>query len=174
MNSPIQIKVAADVRFVDTADNTPCPDFSQQAANSSAQNTFTVEVVDALSQEPIRQARVRVFEQGRLQRDVKTDRLGVYAEAIPIGYYYVHAASEGYVPADTTGYINRRNNYIRIELMPVEPTTLVQDVESAQPDAPTPDIEIVIDSVPDAISQDARDSVSTETAVATDLASPKI
>ncbi len=171
MNTPIQIKIAADVRFVDTADNTPCPDFSQQAANSAAQNTFTVEVIDALSQEPIKQARVRVFEQGRLQRDVKTDRLGVYVEAIPIGYYYVHAASEGYVPADTTGYINRRNNYMRIELMPVEPAIVVKDIESAQPDAATP--EIVIGEVPDAISQVERDSVSTETAVASNLAVPK-
>jgi Ca-activated chloride channel family protein len=147
MNTSIQIKITADVRFVDAADNTPCPDFSQLAANTSAQNTFTVEVVDAVTQIPIKQARVRVFEQGRLQRDVRTDRFGIYAEAIPIGYYYVLAESDGYLSADTSGYINRRNNAIRLELMPLAPQAFADDltppVEADEP------IQIITGGIPD-------------------------
>lgn len=162
MNSPIRIKMLADVRFVDTADNTPCPDFSQQAANAASQNTFTVEVVNALTQEPIKQARVRVFEQGRLQRDVRTDRLGIYAEPIPIGYYFIHAGSDGYVSADTTGYINRRNNYVKLELMPIEPEVLadvVQPIEEVETKEPVgerdPDV-IVIGGVPEPVQLPAQ------------------
>lgn len=167
MNTSIQIKIAADVRFVDAADNTPCPDFSQQAANTSAQNTFTVEVVDAVTQIPIKQARVRVFEHGRLQRDVKTDRFGVYAEAIPIGYYYVLAESDGYLPADTSGYINRRNNAIRLELMPLEPQAVANELAPAvEADEP---IQIVTGGIPDDIPivelREPKQAPTTEPAV---------
>ncbi len=114
--TPIVFELTADVQFIDRSDNPACPDFDNRPANCCPDDAFTVEVVDRSTQLPIARARVRLYEQGRKQRDVTTDRNGTYSEVIPIGYYLTHVSAEGYHPADSTGYLNRRNNYLRFEL----------------------------------------------------------
>lgn len=129
MMAPIELRFTADVQFVDRSDNPACPDFGTRPANCCENDEFTVEVVDRETQLPIRGARVRIYEQGRKQRDVRADREGIYTEPIPIGFYLVHASSEGYSSSDTTGYINRRNNFIRLELQPLEPVPQEEVIE---------------------------------------------
>ncbi len=152
MMEPLVLRFTSEVQFVDRSDNPACPDFGSRPANCCDNDAFTVEVVDLQTQLPIRNARVRIYEQGRKQRDVRTDREGIYTEPIPIGFYLVHANAEGYSSADTTGYINRRNNFIRLELEPIEP------VQMAEEPVETPDdVVIVTGGIPDDIQSEPQE-----------------
>ncbi len=146
MNQAIDIEFKSDVQFVDRSDNPACPDFGSRPAGCCNDDPFTVEVVDKLTAEPIRNARVQIYERGRRQRDVKTDREGIYSEEIPIGFYFTIASAEGYLSEDTTGYINRRNNYIRFELMPREPVEEIVFVPEPEPSS-KPVIEEITEDV---------------------------
>lgn len=138
MLTPVVLRLTSEVAFIDRSDNPACPDFGTREADCCPDDAFTIEVVDALTQAPIRAARVQVYEQGRRQRDVTTDRLGQYSEAFPIGYYLIHAASPGYRSSDTTSYLNRRNNFIRLELEPIEePVALVPEPVQTVPPTPS-------------------------------------
>lgn len=148
MMTPVELRFTSDVQFVDRSDNPACPDFGSRPADCCDDDAFAVEVVDEVTQRPIASARVRIYEQGRKQRDVRTDREGIYTEPIPIGFYLVHASADGYSSADTTGYINRRNNYIRIALQPLEPL-VEEELEEPAPD----DIVIYTGGIPDDIGR---------------------
>lgn len=157
MMAPIELRFTADVQFVDRSDNPACPDFGTRPANCCDNDEFTVEVVDRETQLPIRGARVRIYEQGRKQRDVRTDREGIYTEPIPIGYYLVHASSEGYSSVDTTGYINRRNNFIRLELLALEPLPAEEEAEEM-----SEEIVVVTGGIPDDIQSDPHEMPEVE------------
>lgn len=120
MQKPIVLEFQADVAYVDRSDNPACPSFRERPGASSEGDAFIVEVIDSKSGEVLRKARVRIYEQGRLQRDVLTGRDGRYSEEIPIGFYYTLATLEGYKSADSSGYINRRNNFLQLALEPLE------------------------------------------------------
>ena len=129
MMKPIVVKFKADVNYIDRRDNPACPSFNERPSDCCG-DAFTVEVVDAVSGAPLRDARVRIFEQGVKQRDIRTDRSGRYTEAIPIGYYLVAASADGYSSADSTGYINRRNNFLQLRLHPLPEPEVIADVST--------------------------------------------
>lgn len=120
MEGPLEIRLTADVLELDLSDNPACPSFRDRAADCCGEEEFSVRVIDALTRKPINKARVRVIEQGVVQRDEATDRYGLYTEAIPIGFYLIEAQAEGYASADFSGYVNRRNNLVVLELVPFE------------------------------------------------------
>lgn len=116
MKKPIVLTFKGEVEYVDDSGNIGCPDFRSRPANSQSEESFVVEIVDKESQYPIRKGRVRIVEKGRLRTTLTTDRNGQSDFNVPISYYYLVADAEGYMPADTASYINRRNNYFRFEL----------------------------------------------------------
>ena len=120
MQEPISIKIKGEVEYVDRSENIACPSFRERPNDCCGEDAFTVKVIDKVTRKPIKDARVRVIEQGRLQRDVRTDREGIYTEPIPIGYYFLVADKEDYLGADTSSYVNRRNNYFELELTKME------------------------------------------------------
>jgi Ca-activated chloride channel family protein len=144
MMKPVVVKFKAEVNYIDRRDSPACPSFNDRPTDC-CNDAFTVEVVDAVSGQPLRDARVRIYEQGVKQRDIRTDRSGRYSEAIPIGYYLVAASADGYSSADSTGYINRRNNFLQLRLNPLPEPEVVADAidqgggpTDARPEAPKP------------------------------------
>ncbi len=129
MMKPVVVKFKAEVNYIDRRDSPACPSFNDRPTDC-CNDAFTVEVVDAVSGQPLRDARVRIYEQGVKQRDIRTDRSGRYSEAIPIGYYLVAASADGYSSADSTGYINRRNNFLQLRLHPIPEPEVIADVNS--------------------------------------------
>jgi Ca-activated chloride channel family protein len=129
MMKPVVVKFKAEVNYIDRRDSPACPSFNDRPTDC-CNDAFTVEVVDAVSGQPLRDARVRIYEQGVKQRDIRTDRSGRYSEAIPIGYYLVAASADGYSSADSTGYINRRNNFLQLRLHPLPEPEVIADVNS--------------------------------------------
>ena len=78
MQEPIKIKLRAEVNYVDRGDNPACPSFRERPDNCCEDDAFMVKVIDQKTRKPIKNARFRLIEQGVLQRDVRTDREGVY------------------------------------------------------------------------------------------------
>lgn len=154
MQDPVILRFRAEVEYIDRSDNPACPSFREVPDENSADEPFTVKVIDRMSREPIREARVRIVQQGRLQRDVRTDRKGLYSEQVPIGYYLILADAEGYLSADSSGYINRRNDYIVFELDkdPDAETIEILAAESTpkdEPDESREEITVVTGGVPE-------------------------
>ncbi|MBI1265976.1 MAG: VWA domain-containing protein [Cryomorphaceae bacterium] len=156
MNKPVVIKVMADVQYVDRSANPNCPTFSDQPANCCPNDPLTIVVKNAQTLEPIKDARVRLIEQGAVQRTWKTDKKGTATDEVPISYYFLLADAEGYFPDDTATYINRRSNYFEFFL---EPKTIEEPLaieipqpkeETTEPRVPTippPAAEIPVDAI---------------------------
>ncbi|MFM1933100.1 MAG: hypothetical protein RL226_2403, partial [Bacteroidota bacterium] len=143
MNAPVILTFKADVQFIDSSDNPACPSFQDRPAGCCENNPPMVVVKNALTGEPIAKARVRLIEQGRVQRTWTTNRSGEAGEEVPISYYYILADAPGFSPADTSSYVNRRNNYFELFLRPDE--TFVQVPEEVAPIDPTvPPVESVV------------------------------
>ncbi len=144
MQKPIVLKLRADVDYVDRTDSPNCPDFRQRPEDCCDDEPTLIHVINARTGDPIRGARVRIIENGRVQRDVATNRSGNYEEQIPVGYYFVMAEAENYSSADTAGYINRRNNYIELALTPGEMDILAEDIDNSPiPETTTEPVAVV-------------------------------
>ncbi|MDP4828439.1 MAG: VWA domain-containing protein [Flavobacteriales bacterium] len=147
MSKPVVIKVTADVQYIDRSANPSCPSFNDQPANCCPNDPLTIVVKNAQTLEAIKDARVRLIEQGAVQRTWKTDKKGTVTDEVPISYYYLLADAEGYFPDDTATYINRRSNYFEFFLEPriieeplvVEiPQPTIEPIEPSQPIITTP------------------------------------
>jgi Ca-activated chloride channel family protein len=132
MQKPIVLKIRAEVNFIDRNDSPACPDFRQRPDDCCGDEPTLIHVINAQTGKPIKEARVRIVENGKVQRDVKTDKNGDYSEQIPVGFYFVMGEAEYFTSADTTGYINRRNNYIELALMPLDVEEKVAAIEPVQ------------------------------------------
>lgn len=115
---PIQLNLSADVKELDPASNTPCPKFGPNE-NCCDDWLFTLVMKDKNTLEPIHKGLIEIAQNGRIQRSVTTRRDGKYEEEVPIGFYYLMASAEGYLPADSATYINRRNTYVELLLDPI-------------------------------------------------------
>lgn len=133
MQKPIVLKIRAEVNYIDRNDSPACPDFRQRPDDCCGDEPTLIHVINAQTGKPIKEARVRIVENGRVQRDVKTDKNGDYSEQIPVGFYFVMGEAEHFTSADTTGYINRRNNYIELALVPLEAEEKVVAIEQIEP-----------------------------------------
>lgn len=116
---PVKIAIQAKVEFIDLTSNTPCPKFNEEQ-DCCDDWLFEVELRDAKTLEPLPKSRFRIIQEGVVQRDVITNKKGQYTEEVPIAYYYLIGSHEGYLPADTAMYINRRNSRLTLYLEPEE------------------------------------------------------
>jgi Ca-activated chloride channel homolog len=120
MDQPVMLTYKGDVQYIDNTDNPECPSFNARPEEDCCpENDFLAEIYDNQTGDPIRDARLRIIQQGTLQKTLLMDRNGQSELAVPIAYYYLIADAEGYFPADSATYINRRNNSIRFYLDPL-------------------------------------------------------
>lgn len=158
LNEPVIIKVSANVEFVDRSANPSCPSFNDQPVNCCPNDPLTVVVKDANSLSPIKDARVRIIEQGILQQTWKTNRQGMISDEVPISYYFLIADADGYSAADTATYINRKSNYFELLLVPKEVEETI----------PQPEPPVVIDVVVPPIEQPETATVAANTPIVVD------
>lgn len=144
MQDPVILRFRAEVEYIDRNDNPACPSFREIPGENATEKPFTVKVVDRETREVLSGARVRIVQQGRLQRDVNTNRKGLYSEVVPIGYYLVLADADGYISADSSGYINRRNDFLLFEL---EKDPEAQEEEAVADELPEPEPEAQQDEI---------------------------
>ena len=127
MEKPVMLTFKGDVEYIDNTDNPECPSFNARPEEDCCDdNDFLAEIYDNKTGDPIHNSRLRIIQQGTLQKTLLMDRKGQSELAVPISYYYLIADADGYFPADSATYINRRNNSIRFYL---DPLPVDQEIE---------------------------------------------
>ncbi|MGC6532279.1 MAG: vWA domain-containing protein [Flavobacteriales bacterium] len=118
MNEPTVLTFVGDVKTIDFSDNPACPSFREMPPGCCQGSNTEVLTVDAVTGAPLGKSRVRLVELGRLRDTYQTDRKGQLTLEVPIAYYLVIADHEGYLPADSALYINRRTGRLTLALQP--------------------------------------------------------
>lgn len=118
MNAPLVLTFEGDVKEIDFSDNPACPSFREMPPGCCQGSNAEVLTVDAVTGAPLGKSRVRLVERGRLRDTYQTDRKGQLTLEVPIAYYLVIADHEGYLPADSALYINRRTGRLTLALQP--------------------------------------------------------
>lgn len=118
MNAPLVLTFVGEVKEIDFSDNPACPGFRQMPPGCCQGSNAEVLTVDAVTGAPLGKSRVRLVERGRLRDTYQTDRKGQLTLEVPIAYYLVIADHEGYLPADSALYINRRTGRLTLALQP--------------------------------------------------------
>ena len=118
MNAPLVLTFVGDVKEIDFSDNPACPSFREMPPGCCQGSNAEVLTVDAITGAPLGKSRVRLVERGRLRDTYQTDRKGQLTLKVPIAYYLVIADHEGYLPADSALYINRRTGRLTLALQP--------------------------------------------------------
>ncbi|NNE55319.1 MAG: VWA domain-containing protein, partial [Flavobacteriales bacterium] len=117
---PTVVRLKADVEYVERGADPACPDFSTRPTGGVERSGCLIRVVDARTGAPLRKARLRVIQNGLVDRTFETDREGEVEKDFPVAYYMLVADHEGYYSNDVSDYINKRNNYFVIPLEPRE------------------------------------------------------
>ena len=118
MNAPLVLTFVGDVKEIDFSDNPACPSFREMPPGCCQGSNAEVLTVDAVTGAPLGKSRLRLVERGRLRDTYQTDRKGQLTLEVPIAYYLVIADHEGYLPADSALYINRRTGRLTLALQP--------------------------------------------------------
>jgi von Willebrand factor type A domain len=134
---PIEIKVLANVQYLNPEDHLACPDFSRLAKDCCPDFMFLAEVVDAHTQQPIPKAKLQFQPiDGEALRLVANNE-GKVTYNLPVHYYYIKASAEGYKSQLLETYINHRKDHLRLELEPIEKAVaLPRDTVADIPIAP--------------------------------------
>ncbi len=157
-SKPLNLKVSADVNYLEWEDYTPCPDFEK----TNKDNNFTVvfKVVDSSNGKPIKSADVLIAEQGIEQARWKTNKKGTVEREVPLSYYSMLGRAEGYISSRKEGYINRRNRYFIFALDPIEKQELTEEKEDEIVKVEAPENEvIVVEELPKASEQKTEEVI---------------
>ena len=126
---PITIRLFGNVKEVSNNPLNDCPDFSSTPSKEYATGfQVTIKVIDSLTREPIKNAKVYLVERGELVGDHKTNNKGVVQKIIPLGWYYITANHEDYNENYYDGYLNFKRNVVIIELSQ-DPEEMIVEVE---------------------------------------------
>ena len=129
---PITIRLSGTVKEVSNNPMNDCPDFSSTPSKEySTGFEVTIKVIDSLTREPIKNAKVYLVERGELVGDHKTNNKGVVQKTIPLGWYYITASHQDYNENYYDGYLNFQRNVVIIELTQ-DPEDVIVQVEEEE------------------------------------------
>ena len=117
-NEDVRIPIKADVRYVDPADNTPCPDFTRGNERAVADWQAYFKVINRDTRAPIKNAEVTISGMSGQSFKAITNAKGEVLMPVPIDYYTIGASHDDYASYTMESYINRRNKDFILELMP--------------------------------------------------------
>lgn len=133
LEKPVILKVEGICEEVPNSNNIACPSFSQQNINTSLEHDFTVMVVDAETNAPIKDAEVDFIQNGVKAQTITTNKKGQHTKKQELGYYYFVADHPDYFPNELGAYVNRKNNLIIIPLERSEELIAEKPVEIEDP-----------------------------------------
>lgn len=123
---PVLLDLMADVRYVDPADNTPCPDFEHKSTIQQSDWKAFFKVVDRKTGERLGGAELELLGRMGLKAKHKADKNGEILITLPIDYYSISVKKSGYASFSLESYINRRNKNFELELMSGEGGSVVE------------------------------------------------
>ncbi len=93
-----------------------CPTFGDRPAPNATDFRLRVEVYDAITKEPIPDAKVLLLQNGLKKAVWKTTENGKVSKDFPLGFTYFYAVKQGYQSAEKGQYVNIKDNVITIYL----------------------------------------------------------
>ncbi len=114
-NEPKSIKITGFVEEVKSS-RIACPSFSQESVDNAIAFQFKVKVIDQETKEPIDKAKVLMIKNGLVAQNLQTKRNGMATQKVDLGFYYFVTNKEGYLTEEFPKYINRKSDYMVIEL----------------------------------------------------------
>ena len=93
-----------------------CPTFGDRPAPNATDFRLRVEVYDAITKEPIPDAKVLLLQNGLKKAVWKTTENGKVSKDFPLGFTYFYAVKQGYQSSEKGQYVNIKNNVITIYL----------------------------------------------------------
>jgi Ca-activated chloride channel family protein len=116
-NQPTTLRLKGNVKETTSNPFTDCPDFnSTPVSNGRYEFAVTVKVIDSLTKEPIKNAKVYFVESNDQLGPFSTNNQGIVHKKIPMGYYYIAATKRPYDDNAREGYLNFQRNYVLIEM----------------------------------------------------------
>jgi len=154
---PVMLTLKGEVKEMPDDMELACPTFDEPR-NKNDLNSFllTIRVIDSITREPIRNARVKMISNGQ-QQSFSTNRSGLVQERVPLGlYFFKFSADNGYSREAFEQYVNRRRNRIEVDLVrkrqqpePVEEVFVeVPEPVEEQPVVEEPVVEEVEEVIP--------------------------
>lgn len=93
-----------------------CPTFGDRPAPNATDFRLRVEVYDAITKEPIPDAKVLLLQNGLKKAIWKTNENGKVSKDFPLGFTYFYAVKQGYQSAEKGQYVNIKDNIVTIYL----------------------------------------------------------
>lgn len=120
-NEPVTLKLTGNIKEVARNPLTECPDFNNNPPNQQGYEfAITVKVIDSLTREPIKRAKVYFVQNNTLVGTFYTNKDGIIHREFPLGYYFITAEKDPYLSNYKEGYLNFQQNYVEIELQQTE------------------------------------------------------
>ena len=114
-SEPKTIKITGYAQSVPSTE-IPCPSFNQQSVSNALNFDFTVRVIDKETREPIPGANVIMLHNGVPKEDMIMKNDGMFSKRVDLGLYYFVSNAEGYHTSEFIEYVNRKHNYVLVEL----------------------------------------------------------
>lgn len=116
-DQPITIHLTGNVKEVGSNPLTACPDFNSSPPKHNAYTfEISVKVLDSLTREPLKRAKVYFIRGNELVAEYYSDKDGIVHREMPMGYYFITAEKELYESNYNEGYLNFQRNYVEILL----------------------------------------------------------
>ncbi len=128
MQRPIELKIKGNVKFIDPYANPACPSFDERPAGQEKQFLTRFSVTDESTELPIKNAEIKVVDNGIILGDFLTDKRGEMKKKMPIRYYYFLITAEGYEPFHVYSYVNSKNHEFDIQLVPLEKEESIKEI----------------------------------------------
>lgn len=113
---PIELKISGSINYIDPNNDPACPSFSSQKPGVSSELITVVEILDAKTNRPIKNADINVANPQLINHTDITNREGKYSFKTITGFHSVYANAEGYQPKEISQPITYNNNFITIYL----------------------------------------------------------
>ena len=133
MEKPLELNVKGDVKFIDPYASPACPSFNERPAGQEKSFSTYISVLEEGSRNPIKNAQVKVVDNGVVYGDFFTDKKGELEKKLPIRYFYFLATAEGYEPFHFYSYVNSKNHDFRFELVPIVKPEMETELELEEP-----------------------------------------
>ncbi len=122
----------------------PCPDFSDTPGNG--ERMMHISVRDVNRNEPIENALITVYSNGRKVEEIYSDQNGEVSKDLPLGRYYFAISALGAV-TDTALYVNAVNDHLLVKL-DANTMTTTPPARPVTPSVKTVEPEIVENKTP--------------------------
>jgi Ca-activated chloride channel family protein len=149
----IPIQLNGNVKQAEISQSlTACPDFNNTPSSYiSTSFEVTIKVIDSLTNEPLKNSKIYLVENGELIGKSVTNSHGIVRAKIPYGYYYITAQHHPYFQNYYEGYLNFKRNYVLIKLQkpkedtsPEVPVEIIQDDPLQNPNPPDIDDDVIV------------------------------